>query len=152
MLVTQSCPTLCDSIDCSLSWDFPGKNTGVVGGHFLLQGIFSTEALNTDLSHYRHILYCLTPREDSVQFSSIQSLSCDRLFVTPWITARQASLSITNSKSLLKLMSIESWRLRGLHKSQQLNVPELSSPHPHLYKTVHSVSHILPALHCEMYF
>ena len=41
-------------------------------------------------------------------FSSVQSLSCVRLFVTPWIAARQASLSITNSRSLPKLMSIES--------------------------------------------
>ena len=40
--------------------------------------------------------------------SSVQSLSCVRLFVTAWPTARQASLSITNSWSLLKLMSIES--------------------------------------------
>jgi len=38
------------------------------------------------------------------QFSSVQSLSCVQLFVTPWTTARQASLSITNSQSLLKLM------------------------------------------------
>ena len=44
----------------------------------------------------------------SVQFSSVQSLNCVRLFVTPWITARQASLSINYSKSSLKLMSIES--------------------------------------------
>ena len=40
--------------------------------------------------------------------SSVQSLSRVQLFVTPWIAARQASLSITNSRSLLKLMSIES--------------------------------------------
>ena len=40
--------------------------------------------------------------------SSVQSLSCVRLFATPWTAARQASLSITNSQSLLKLMSIES--------------------------------------------
>ena len=39
---------------------------------------------------------------------SVQSLSCVRLFATPWITARQASLSITNSQSSPKLMSIES--------------------------------------------
>ena len=39
--------------------------------------------------------------------SSVQSLSCIRLFVTPWTVARQASLSITNSRSLLKLTSIE---------------------------------------------
>ena len=43
-----------------------------------------------------------------LQFSSVQSLSHDWLFLTPWIAARQASLSITNSQSLLKLMSIES--------------------------------------------
>ena len=42
------------------------------------------------------------------QFSSVQSLSRVQLFATPWITARQASLSITNSQSSLKLMSIES--------------------------------------------
>ena len=41
------------------------------------------------------------------QFSSVQSLSCVRLFAIPWITASQASLSITNTRSLLKLMSIE---------------------------------------------
>ena len=44
----------------------------------------------------------------TVEFSSVQSLSCVRLFATPWITACQASLSITNSWSLLKLMPIES--------------------------------------------
>ena len=42
------------------------------------------------------------------QFSSVQSLSRVQLFATPWIAERQASLSITNSRSLLKLTSIES--------------------------------------------
>ena len=41
------------------------------------------------------------------QFSSVQSLSRVSLFVTPWTAARQASLSISNSRSLFKLMSIE---------------------------------------------
>ena len=44
----------------------------------------------------------------TVQFSSDQSLSPVQLFVTPWTAACQASLSITNSQSLLKLMSIKS--------------------------------------------
>ena len=44
----------------------------------------------------------------SVQFSSVQSLSCVQLFATPRTVAHQASLSIINSRSLLKLMSIES--------------------------------------------
>ena len=44
---------------------------------------------------------------DCYQFSSIQSLSCVWLFVTPWTAACQASLSITNCRSLHKLLSIE---------------------------------------------
>ena len=44
----------------------------------------------------------------STMFSSVRSLSCVRLFATPWTAAHQASLSITNSRSLPKLMSIES--------------------------------------------
>ena len=44
----------------------------------------------------------------SVQFSSVHLLSCVRLFAISWTAAYQASLSITNSQSLLKLMSIES--------------------------------------------
>jgi len=43
-----------------------------------------------------------------IQFSSVRSLSCVRFFATAWIAARQASLSITNSQSSLRLTSIES--------------------------------------------
>ena len=43
----------------------------------------------------------------SVSFSSVQSLSSIQLFVTPWTAAHQASLSITNSRSSPKLLSIE---------------------------------------------
>ena len=55
LLVAQSCPTLCDPMDCSppriLSpWDFPGKDTAVVC-HFLLQGIFPTQGSNPGLLH-----------------------------------------------------------------------------------------------------
>ena len=86
-------------------WNFPGKNTGG-GYHFLLQGIFPTQGLNP------HLLNFLYSQADSLtlshQFSSVQSLSCVRLFATPWTATCQASLSITNSWNLLKLMSIES--------------------------------------------
>ena len=47
-------------------------------------------------------------RRATTQISSVQSLCCVQLFETPWIAARQASLSITNSWSSLKLTSIES--------------------------------------------
>ena len=50
------------------------------------------------------ILYLFTNEETS----SVQLLSHVQLFVTPWTAAHQASLSITNSRSLLKLMPIES--------------------------------------------
>ena len=51
-------------------------------------------------------LHC-SAAKSCVQFSSVQSLSRVRLFATPWITAHQASLSITSSGSSPKLMSIE---------------------------------------------
>ena len=55
----------------------------------------------------KHSIYTLL-KFYNLRFSSSQSLSRVQLFATPWIAARQASLSITNSQSLLKLMSIES--------------------------------------------
>ena len=59
------------------------------------------------------------------QFSSVQSLSRVWLFATPWTAAHQASLSITNSRSLLKLLSILS-----VMSSNHLNLchPLLHSP------------------------
>ena len=58
VLVTQSCPNLCDSVDCSL-WNSPGKNTGV-GCRSLLQGIFPTQGSNQGLLHCRQIIHHLS--------------------------------------------------------------------------------------------
>ena len=63
-LVTQSCLTLCDPMDCSqpgssAHGDSPGKNTGV-GCHALLQGIFPTQGSNPCLLYCRWILYHLS--------------------------------------------------------------------------------------------
>ena len=56
-----------------------------------------------------HLQHIDEPREYYTWSSmSVQSLSCVQLFATPWIAARQASLSITNSQSSLKLTFIES--------------------------------------------
>ena len=65
-LVTQSCPTLCDPLDCSppgssVRGDSPGRNTGA-GCQALLQGIFPTQGSNPGLLHCRRILYCLSQR------------------------------------------------------------------------------------------
>ena len=150
--VAQSCPTLCDPMDYTLqgilqarilaevAFPSPGieprsptlqadslpaepqgkpKNTGV-GSPSLLQQIFLSQELNQGLLHCRWILYQL-----SYQFSSVDLLSHVWLIATPWITARQASLSIINSRSLPKLMSIES-----VMPSSHLILSSPSSPVP----------------------
>ena len=63
-LVAQSCPTLCDPMDCSppgssVHGDFPGKNTGV-GLYAFLQGIFPTQGWNPGLPHCKWIFYYLS--------------------------------------------------------------------------------------------
>ena len=57
----------------------------------------------------KSIYFCITDYTKALGYVGfgVQSLSCVRFFVTPWTAACQASLSITNSWSLLKLMSIE---------------------------------------------
>ena len=117
----QQCPTLCDPMVCSptgssidgilqariLEWvaiffsgglPDPGiKPVSLKTPNYFASGFFTTEPPGKP-----HLCLSL------VQFSSFQLLSGVRLFATPWITARQASLSITNSQSSLKLTSIES--------------------------------------------
>ena len=68
-----------------LSMEFSGKNTGV-HCYSLLQGIFPTQGLNLGFQHCRQILYHLSHQGSPLkafQFSSVQSLSRVRLFVTP---------------------------------------------------------------------
>ena len=64
ILVSQSCPTLCNPMDCSppgssVLGESPGKKTGV-DYHARLQGIFPTQVSNPRLPYYRQILYCLS--------------------------------------------------------------------------------------------
>ena len=86
-LVTQSCPALCDSMDCSsldssVHGDSPGKNTGV-GCHALFQGIFPIRGSNLRLGNCRQSLYRLNhqgspPNTLSVQVSYQSCLTlCD---------------------------------------------------------------------------
>ena len=83
--------SFCISFSWGWSWSLPP-----VQCHkplpIILQALYQTHSLEC-ICHF----YCI---------SSVQSLSHVWLFATPWITARQASLSITNSWSLVKLMSI----------------------------------------------
>ena len=68
-LVTQSCPTLCNPMDCSpagssVQGDSPGKNTGM-SCHALLQEIFPAQGSNPGLPHCRQILYYLSHQGSS---------------------------------------------------------------------------------------
>ena len=76
-LVSQSCLTLCNLMDCSppgssVHGDSPGKNTGV-HCHALFQGIFPTQGLNLGLPHCRQILYWLSWHRE------LNSVLCDNL-------------------------------------------------------------------------
>ena len=73
-------------------------------GHKISLKKFKTEIISSIFSNYNGKKLEIS----NIQFSSVQSLSCVQLFATPCTAERQASLSITNSQSLLKLMSIES--------------------------------------------
>ena len=83
-----------------LAWRIPG--TGEPGG-LLSLGSHKFGHNWSDLA--AAVFHCMYI---SVQYSSVQSLRCVRLSATSWIAAHQASLSIRNSKSSLRLMSIES--------------------------------------------
>ena len=87
------------------SW-FPLGFTGLTS---LLPKGFSTVFSNTTVQkrQFFSILTSLWSSSHNHQFSSVQLLTRVWFFVTPWTTARQASLSIANSRSLLKFMSIE---------------------------------------------
>ena len=69
---------------------------------------FSFVALETFLVLLDMIQYHVQFSSVGIMFSSVQLLSCVQLFATPWTAAHQVSLSITNSQSLLNLMSAES--------------------------------------------
>ena len=72
----QSCPTLCDPVDCSPPGSpipgTPGKNTGV-GCHFLLQGIFLIQGLNPGIPHCRQVLYQLNYQGSPLQCSCLEN-------------------------------------------------------------------------------
>ena len=94
-LVAESCPTLCDPMDCSLTGssvreDSSGQNTGV-GCHALLQGIFPTQESNLDLLHCRQILYQLNYRvvQGSLYYSIWILILGMRILFTPRTLAQR---------------------------------------------------------------
>ena len=90
------------SAPCLFQQPVAGYRYSLVSDHVVLVSASMVTLLSSFLS-----FFCLFLQFSSVQFSSVQSLSHVWLFATPWTAARQASLSIANSWSLLKLMIIE---------------------------------------------
>ena len=90
--------------------------------------------------------------EYSVQFNSVQSLSHVRLFATPWTAALQTSLSISNSWSLFKLMSIES--VDAIQPSHPLSSPSPPtfnlSQHQGLFQWVSSLHQMAKVLEFQL--
>ena len=92
-------------LSCPVACRMSAPQPGVEPISSALEGIF----LTTGPPEKSFLKPCiLSSSSPNHQFTSVQSLSHVRLFVTPWTAAHQGSLSITNSQSLLKLLSIES--------------------------------------------
>ena len=83
------------------------KKSEEIGKFFLEMGSISQWNWHPKIGSSQSCLQ-LPTHTLKMKFGSVQSLSRVRLFATPWTATRQASLSITNSWSLLKLISIES--------------------------------------------
>ena len=99
---------------------------------------------------YNYFLYCL--RISHVQFSSVQSRSHVWLFATPWTAAFQASLSITNCQSLLKLMPIKSvMAIQSSHPLSSPSPPALNLPQNQaLFKWVSSSHQVAKVLEFQL--
>ena len=121
VLVTQSCPTLCDPMGCSPS----GSSVHEIFQARILEWVAISFSRGSSWPQDQTRVSCIAGRlftmshkgnpnihciykKPSYQFSSVQSLSCVWLFATPWTAARQTSLSITNTRSPPKPMSIVS--------------------------------------------
>ena len=101
--LSLSTPQKCLWLHCSLRFLGPGGGEQM-DTHTPYVEMFQNY---TKLTNY-WVKYALSSYLGPYDFSSVQLLSCVWLFVTPWITAHQASQFIDNSYSLLKLMSMES--------------------------------------------
>ena len=131
-LVPQSCPALCNPMDCSLPGpsvhgDSPGKNTGV-GCHAILQGIFPTWGSTPGVYHCRWILYplkyenhpgelnCSTsvpPTSKLLAISQIQSTESLHLpsydFLKNWVRPERLLLKRSFLKTLFNVSSPWTW-------------------------------------------
>ena len=135
------------------SW-FPLGLTGLISLHSKgLSRVFSNSTVQKHQFFSAQLGLSLPWSILSITFSSVQLLSRVRLFATPWTAAHQASLSITNSQSLLKLMSIELVMpfnhiilCRGLHP------PSILPQHQGLFKWVSSCHQVAKVLEFQLHW
>ena len=172
--VAQSCLTLCHPMDCSTPcpsptpgaysdscsssrWCHPTISFSVIPFSSCLQSfpasVFSNESvLRIKWPKYWRFSFSISP---SNEYWGLISFRMDylELLATPWTAARQASLSITNTQSLLKLMSIESVS-DAIQPSDPLSSP--SSPafnlsqHQGLFKWVSSLYQVTKVLEFQL--
>ena len=109
MLITQSCLTLCNPMNYSPA----GFSFHETLQARILEWVAISFSRGSSQPRHWTLGSCIADRFFTIwatrkaPFSSVQSLSCVQLFMTSWVAGRQASLSINNSQSLLKFMSIE---------------------------------------------
>ena len=111
--VAQCCLPLCDPMDCSLPGSsvheiFQARILGRVATSSSKGWIFPNQGSRLCLRHWQVDSLPLSHLGSPLLLIVVQSLSIVRLFAIPWTAARQASLFLTISRSLLKLMSTES--------------------------------------------
>jgi len=146
------------SLKYSCSWQVSGEKSGRAC-FWILQSKNTWKnisAISVDSKYFPIALYNSVPIFDTAlpfgwrqhQFSSVQLLSRVRLFATPWIAACQASLSITNSRSSLKLTSIESVMLSShlIFCRPLFLLPPNPSQHQSLFQWVNSSHEVAKVL------
>ena len=130
--VTKTWPWLCDWATCmSVVIDLFKSNYKILKSWYIIFYLFHI--------HFIPHPFCFLLTWSKVfllllSFSSVQSLSRVRLFVTPWIAAHQASLSITNSWSSLRLTSMES--VTPIQPSHPLSSPSPPAPNPSQHQSL----------------
>jgi len=142
--VAQLCLTLCDPMDCSLP---DSSINGIFKARILVWIAISFSRRSSQPRDWTWVSHIVGRHFTiSVQFSVTQSWL---FFETPWIAACQASMSITNSRSSLKLMSIKSVMQYShlIQPSHLLSSPSPPAPNPsqhqNLFQWVNSSHEVL---------
>ena len=142
-----------ETMEAVTDFIFLGSKITVNGSHEIKRRLLLGRKTMTNLdSILKSRDITLLTKVHIVKFSSAQSLSHVQLFATPWTAACQASLSITNVRSLLKLISIQS--VDGIQPSHPLSSPSPPtfslSQHQGLFQWVSSSHQVAKVLEFQL--